>query len=266
MAIGWTGQWAASVARDGNGVHVKAGMELTHLKLHPGEAIRTPRILIQHAVGDRVEAHNVFRRLLLAHYVPRVNGELPAFAVAAQTFNMVFGAGIRPEWATEAGQIAAAKINKAIGCDTLWMDAGWFDGNFPSGVGNWTVKKKEFPRGLGPVGEFCKQIGLEFLVWYEPERVAPGTRIATSDEQSVLTAGQPKANGGLLNLSDDVTAKKMTDMILRQMDEGGIAHYRNDFNIDPLPFWRANDAPDRQGMTEIRYVENFRQDVDADSR
>ncbi|MDI6828136.1 MAG: alpha-galactosidase, partial [Armatimonadota bacterium] len=33
--------------------------------------------------------------------------------------------------------------------------------------------------------------------------------------------------------------------------------YRNDFNIDPLPYWRENDAEDRQGITEIRYVEGF---------
>ena len=31
--------------------------------------------------------------------------------------------------------------------------------------------------------------------------------------------------------------------------------YRNDFNLDPLGFWRGADAPDRQGITEIRYVE-----------
>ena len=35
----------------------------------------------------------------------------------------------------------------------------------------------------------------------------------------------------------------------------GIDVYRNDFNIDPLEFWRAADSPDRQGITEIRYVE-----------
>lgn len=35
----------------------------------------------------------------------------------------------------------------------------------------------------------------------------------------------------------------------------GIDHYREDFNIEPLPFWRANDADDRQGLTEMRYVE-----------
>ena len=37
----------------------------------------------------------------------------------------------------------------------------------------------------------------------------------------------------------------------------GIDFYRSDFNIDPLPFWRAADAEDRQGITEIRYVEGY---------
>ncbi len=26
------------------------------------------------------------------------------------------------------------------------------------------------------------------------------------------------------------------------------------FSMDPLPFWRQNDSPDRQGITEIRYA------------
>ena len=33
--------------------------------------------------------------------------------------------------------------------------------------------------------------------------------------------------------------------------------YRQDFNIDPLPYWRAADAPDRQGITEMKYVEGY---------
>lgn len=33
--------------------------------------------------------------------------------------------------------------------------------------------------------------------------------------------------------------------------------YRQDFNMDPLGFWRANDAPDRRGITEIRHVEGL---------
>ena len=37
----------------------------------------------------------------------------------------------------------------------------------------------------------------------------------------------------------------------------GIDLYRQDFNIDPLAYWRANDAPDRQGLTEMRHVEGY---------
>jgi len=39
--------------------------------------------------------------------------------------------------------------------------------------------------------------------------------------------------------------------------EQGIDYYRHDFNVEPLIFWRANDAPDRQGVTEIKYVTGF---------
>ncbi|MGB9623488.1 MAG: GH36 C-terminal domain-containing protein, partial [Phycisphaerae bacterium] len=33
--------------------------------------------------------------------------------------------------------------------------------------------------------------------------------------------------------------------------------YRQDFNMDPLSYWRAADAPDRQGITEIRHVTGY---------
>jgi alpha-galactosidase len=37
----------------------------------------------------------------------------------------------------------------------------------------------------------------------------------------------------------------------------GIDLYRQDFNIDPLGYWRGADPPDRQGITEIRYAMGF---------
>ena len=41
------------------------------------------------------------------------------------------------------------------------------------------------------------------------------------------------------------------------IEEQGIDCYREDCNIAPLLFWRGNDAPDRQGITEIRWVESL---------
>ena len=40
VAIGWSGQWISSIERLDDGINIKAGMELTYLKLHPGESIR----------------------------------------------------------------------------------------------------------------------------------------------------------------------------------------------------------------------------------
>jgi alpha-galactosidase len=257
VAIGWTGQWSARLARDAGGAtRVQAGMELTHLRLHPGESIRTPRIMLLRWSGDRLDAHNSFRRLLMTHYQPKLGGKPIDLAITAQTFNR-WASGTRPNWATEQGQIEAAKIAKDLGSDTHWFDAGWFEGNFPNGVGNWFPKPKDFPNGLKPVGLACEQLGLKFLVWYEPERVGNGTQIAREHPEFVLPEKKAAGQGGLFNLGDPTARRWMTDLLIQQIAEFHIHTYRNDFNMDPLPFWRGNDAPDRQGITEIRYVEGL---------
>ena len=46
-AIGWSGQWAMRLRRETpGGLTLQAGQQTTHFKLHPGESIRTPRILL----------------------------------------------------------------------------------------------------------------------------------------------------------------------------------------------------------------------------
>ena len=248
-AIGWSGQWAASFTREESGTtHLRAGMERTHLLLHPGERIRSPRVLLMTWQGDRPDAHNRFRRLLLHHYLPR-DGEKP---LAMQIFLQCYDRyRTHPKWRDEAGQLHAAGVAKALGCDFLWLDAAWFPGNFPRGVGNWSPKPKEFPNGLKPVSDACHKAGLKFMVWFEPERVAPGSEIAGEHPQFVF--GGKK--GGLFKLNDPAARKWLTGLLSRRITEFGMDWYRNDFNIDPLRFWRANDTPNRQGMTEIRYVE-----------
>jgi alpha-galactosidase len=39
--------------------------------------------------------------------------------------------------------------------------------------------------------------------------------------------------------------------------EQGVELYRQDFNIEPLGFWRKNDAADRQGATENFHVQGY---------
>jgi len=73
----------------------------------------------------------------------------------------------------------------------------------------------------------------------------PEWLLGRDDEQKLLDLGNPAAREWL------------TDHIDRLLTEQGIDLYRQDFNIDPLPYWRAADPPDRQGITEIRYVTGY---------
>ncbi|HOW69127.1 MAG TPA: alpha-galactosidase [Phycisphaerae bacterium] len=250
-AIGWTGQWAASLERGQGGRTVlRAGMEQTHLVLHPGERIRSPRILLLAWTGDRRAAHNRFRRLLLFHYIPKHGGRPVRMPIAMQTFDRYWK---RPGWATEAGQLEYVQVAEQLGVDSVWLDAAWFPGDFPNGVGNWFAKPEAFPRGLKPVSDACHAKGMRFILWFEPERVGANTAIAREHPEFVFGGKE----GGLFKLNDPEARRFLTDLLARRIEEYGLDVYRNDFNIDPLSFWRANDGPDRQGMTEIRYVEGL---------
>ncbi|MHB0997845.1 MAG: NPCBM/NEW2 domain-containing protein [Armatimonadota bacterium] len=248
-AIGWSGQWSAQYDHIGSGpTRFRAGMEKTHLLLHPGEKIRTPRILMMTWNGSRQDAHNRFRRLMMFQYVPKQNGRPHRLPVALQPFDRYWKT---KGWSTEAGQLKAVEAAHELGCDTYWFDAAWFVKEFPTGAGNWFHKPDDFPRGLKPVSDLCHKYGMQFILWFEPCRVVEDTQIANEYPQYVF--GGKK--GGLFKLNDPEAREWLTNLISKRITEYGIDVYREDYNIDPLDFWRSNDTPNRQGMTEIRFVE-----------
>ena len=261
-ASGWSGQWAMRLHRDAEDeLTLQAGQQTTHLKLHPGESIRTPSILLVVWQGeDRMRGHNLLRRLLLAHYVPRLNGEIVLPPTSHNTWS-VFRWG---NDVTEENQLQTIQAMKGLGLEVFWLDAGWFEGGWPYGVGNcWVPKREAFPRGLRPLGDAAHEQGLRFLVWFEPGRVHPNTRIAREHPQWVTflegaTPAYPWHRGdGLFHLGDPQAREWMTNLISKCIADWGIDIYRCDFNIDPLRFWQAADAPDRQGISEIRYIEGL---------
>jgi len=93
------------------------------------------------------------------------------------------------------------------------------------------------------------------ILWFEPERVYQGTWIDREHPDWVLRL--PNNPNGLLNLGNEEARKWLTEHISSMIDREGISIYRQDFNIDPLPFWRSADPPDRQGITEIRHIEGL---------
>jgi alpha-galactosidase len=61
----------------------------------------------------------------------------------------------------------------------------------------------------------------------------------------------------LLNLGNQEARQWLTDHVDKLMKDEGIDLYRQDFNMEPLSCWHAADAPNRQGIAEIRHVEGL---------
>ena len=263
--LGWPGQWSADFIRDtGFGLRVQAGQELTHFKLHPGEEVRTPLVVLQFwNGGDWIRAQNVWRSWMIAHNVPRPGGKLQPSHLAACSSHQY----AEMQNANEENQkmFIDRYLEEKLPLDYWWMDAGWYI-NYGSwmNTGTWEVDPKRFPNGLRAISDHAHSKGVKTIVWFEPECVTPDTWIANNHPDWVLGApgwtkmGHDNAAAWcLLNLGNPDAREWLTDMLDKTITQQGIDLYRQDFRLGPVGAWRANDAKDRQGITEIRHCEGY---------
>lgn len=259
-AIGWTGQWVKELYPVQEGCRVRLGVAETAFVLHPGEEVRLASVLVAYA--DTPEAARAKLRSALRKELPE-NTTLP---IAIQCFDRYFqGLGNTPKdpaWATEQGQKRVVD-----GCgplrhvDTLWLDAAWFKKGFPNGVGNYSYGDG-FPNGLRPVSDYAREKGMDFLLWFEPERVYYGTEMFEQTEK--LLSAPDIHRTRVYNLGDDAARNALAERLIAMIRDNQIAVYRQDCNITDLQvYWRANDEPGRRGMTEIRYINGLYQLWDA---
>lgn len=286
VGVGWTGQWMTSFYHETDStINIKSGMEITHLKLLPGEQIRTPSILLLFWEGsDYLIGNNLLRKFIISHKLPRINGKPIEVPIAANSNlnDIVIGPSVEMRGAkgdhhTESSQIEQARRCKELGIEYYWLDAGWHTGGFPKGVGSWTPDKRGFPDGFRNLSKTLKEMNLKFILWFEIERVNPGTQLWNDHPEWLLGPMLPSALNWLerdINWTDTVDVSKkreckllnmgnkdarqwLTDHISKMITENGIDVFRQDCNIDPLEIWRANDPEDRQGITEIRHIEGL---------
>jgi alpha-galactosidase len=242
-AIGWSGRWKMDVTRDaGHDVLLRAGQNTLRTKLLPGESIRTPRMALLFWQGnDRMLGHNQWRQLLLAHYLPRFNGQLQTTPVAASNFDATGNGG---PGMNEASCLAWIPAAKKFGAEVFWLDASWYQ---PTAWGNndrfgtWDPDPVKFPRGLKVVSDAAHSNGLKFIVWFMEHAVRPGTYLA-------------KACPDGWDFSNPKTVRWMTDYMTTRIRAYGIDIYRHDGG---LGISAAHDTPDRQGITENHAIEGW---------
>ncbi len=246
--LGWPGQWAAQFVRDeARALRISGGQELTRFKLRPGEEVRSPLSVLLFWQGDRVRSQNLWRRWMIAHNLPR-----PGSKVVPTHYGGCFG-NPQPRAEEEIAQIDGW-LKEGIKLDYWFIDAGWYPGRGQwANVGTWEVDTTRFPLGLREVADHCHERQIKFIAWFEPERVAPGSWLAANRPEWILGG----KSGGLLNLGNPEAWKWVLARVDGLLTSERIDVYRQDFNIEPLKYWRNNDTPDRQGITEIRHVTGY---------
>ena len=216
-----------------------------------GEEIRSPRMLMVFWRGkDDARGDRLLRQTLLAHYTPRRGGQVVYTPICGSVGET------DPDGSYEGPHIRVMKPLAERGVEVFWSDMDpqqWYPGGFPNGTGNWQTDRAKYPHGLGPIGEAARNAGLGYLLWVEPERVAKNTQVAIEHPEWVSEG----AKGGLFRLDDPDARRWITETLDKLVMECGLLWLRWDFNIQPLSHWRRGDAPDRQGMTEIRHIEGL---------
>ncbi len=271
-AIGWTANWKCTIERsaDGTGARLRAGMTKTHLRLHPGEVIRTPRILVLFWEGERLRAHNQLRRHLVAHHLPKLEGR----TVEAPLCDNTWG-GMKTATHQKAMQFIE---DNRLAFDCYWIDAGWYGPdheteefqNFHTEdwayhIGHWRVNRAVHPDGLRPIADRAHALGMKLLLWFSPYMAEVSSPLVKEHPEWIVQQNAWGANGIGMNktpvnlcsidIGNPEARRFLVDYISGLIAEHGVDHFRDDCGVPVPPPER--DAPDRQGMGEIRAVEGF---------
>ncbi len=268
VGLGWSGQWRATISADpaSHRLRIEGGIADLDLRLKPGEQISGPTILLGGWRGALDAGVNRLRRLIRDRYSPGLDGQRLVPPVMYTTWFQV-GAELDEK-------LAATLIDRAaeMGQEIFEIDAGWYNGTpsapyermditwkaISESLGNWDegADAKRFPSGLKVLAERVRTRGMQFGLWFEPERAGPESRLAREHPDWVMTI--PGRRWVAVNLGIPAVQEYFCKLLDRYIEELGIRYIRWDMNNhDLLPYWQTKDAPGRQGITQIRYLEGL---------
>lgn len=256
FAVGWTGQWNAEIGRTEDSLTFKSKIEDTNFRLLPGEKIRTSSVVIMPYEGDFVTAQNKWRRLVKKHFSLIGSEGRPAEGPLCTS---VWG-GMRSESVIE--RVQAIK-DLGLPIEYIWMDAGWcggdtqpsaseFEGDWAEHTGDWRISPLIHPNGLCDVADAIHENGMKYILWFEPERVRYMTPIVSEHPEYFIRNGE--SHNLLLDLGNEEAWNYCFETLSGIIGKLKVDCYRQDFNFQPIAYWRGNDAEDRRGITEIKHI------------
>lgn len=248
VGIGWSGNWLARLNLSGdNELRVRAGLKETHFVLHPGESVRSPRILLVFWEGKALHGNNVLRRLLYRHYVPGMQGEPQKPLVSVNVCFTHHGFGGFLHQATEQPLLALVQPFVKLGAELYIIDAGWYDGApWNEWLGNWRYSRTKFPRGFRPISDPLSAAKVAFGLWFGSETVSRNAPVIREHPEFLRPTG---ARGYALRMD----LPEAREWFLQHIDElvknQGMNCFRQDLNTS-----LEDTDPARKGITEMQHI------------
>ena len=150
----------------------------------------------------------------------------------------------------EAALKELATAAAAVGIERFVLDDGWFGqrDDDTSSLGDWTVDRRKYPRGLGPLAQHVTSLGMEFGLWVEPEMVNRNSELyRRHPDWALQVEGRPlleARNQLVLDLAKQEVSTYMFDAIAALLRELPISYLKWDHNRDLVhagnqPHYRA---------------------------
>jgi alpha-galactosidase len=232
--------WAVHTAWSGNHVHFAeraftgeqliGGGELLlpgEVRLATGESYQSPWVYASYGVGLDEVARRFHRYLRTRE--PTVAADRP---VTLNVWEAVYF-DHDLERLVELAERAAA-----VGVERYVLDDGWFGGrrNDRAGLGDWVVSPDVWPRGLHPLVERVRGLGMQFGLWFEPEMVNPDSDLARAHPDWIMAARAEwpveARHQQVLNLGIPEAYEHVKGQILAVLKEYAIDFVKWDHNRD----------------------------------
>ncbi len=255
FAVGWSGQWKTKMSVENEMFSIQIGLSYSDFYLNPGESYYLPSVLFIEA-NNQFSARKSLRKLLMTEFSPFPKDyPYDHIPISAQPFDRYFWCQDDLDYRSEEGQLLISENSaKCKYIDTVWLDAGWFKKRFPH-VGTYDFDTG-FPNGLNPIADAVHSAGMRFMVWFEPERIYRDSDIYNEHPEFLLSCDREGIDKDqfLLDLGNDEAWQFIYNTLTKFITDNGIDCYRQDFNMDPLPYWLDNDKENRIGINEIRHI------------
>ena len=274
VAIDWSGTWQMTAGQTPGDlprstVDVQAGIWGLDLTFAPGQQLNLPRVTVIPFDADHDTATNALRRHVRA-VVPRLGGDE---TLPFTSFNHWFA--FQNDYTDEMLK-PAVDACAAAGLEYFVVDAGWFEGGFRRGIGNWDrVDPVKFPKGIRTFSRYVEKQGMKFGLWFEPEfaHIASSTVTAHPDwflrgprrspytdpthmDAATRATGYGERDPEFLLMDFGLPAVQdyWVETLTRAYREWGVRWIRWDANQDPRSFWDGTPEP---GWSQVRHIQGL---------